>query len=437
MNWQPSAGYREGLPLLITIAKGPHQGSKLRMRLGGESAQEFQLNCPKGIPDQRKQVARACDELSKPGVGLTKEAVRTRLRQFLLKTWQIGQGLFDQNERLRLRHWLAEYESVICSVELEAPLERMIPMDLIPLAHLANDRTSYCKNLDQLSLIEMAEMVFSGRWPVSRRWQGILQPRGALLPNAWQDQIMRIAFIGDETPHKTRSIAQEMRRHFHRLEDSDNLRIEKHWPDPQPLELEVFMQKLAGHLTNPTQMPRGCQYPHSPASATHFFCHGQAANDDKAAGLQIGHKGATKAHFVSTKVLESALQAQASSNAGPQTGAQNRSLVFLNSCSGAEQSVDDHSSMVSVFANNAHPAVIGTETSIDIPTAHDVSAGFYEYLCQGVSAPEALFQTKRALLDESKATELRPSALIYCYYGLPNTCLPRRKLVIGALGRRS
>ena len=108
-------------------------------------------------------------------------------------------------------------------------------------------------------------------------------------------------------------------------------------------------------------------------------------------------------------------------SAGQEAG--QRSLIFLNACSVAEQSGIDHGSVVAVFAANRHPAIIGTETSLDVITAHRTTRLFYEHLLAGHGAAKALFLARRTLLDESDPFNLTPGALIYSCYGLPSACL--------------
>jgi len=423
-----------GQPIRIRIDS--EHGGRLVAHFSVEKFPELRIHLQtggKGLGSHRSMLAKAYNHLTATGhaehTTAPRQLARGQIRQLLRSAWELGRRLVSSDEAGRLQNWLRVALLVADRWEVEASMKDMIGLDLLPLGWLDDELPEFLYRNKDLTVSQLAGFLPGGAWPVSRRWLNYALAVGNRLPQSDPGEKVRVAFVGDDQCGNE-GVSQFMRKHHRSLKHHPQIKslaeVEAHWPHSIPVPSDQITANLARHLCDATRMPCGRHLPASPASTTHFFCHGDTKPDHDADqfALLLGHYNGRKHHRITMSSLREALHAARGVAAGSLPFQhQQRSLIFLNACSVAQQSAMDHGSVVGVFAENQHPSVIGTETSIDVVTANRTSLRFYEEFLSGCDASEALFRTKQALLDEKRPRLLSPAVLIYSCYGQPSTRL--------------
>lgn len=398
----------------------------------------------------RHQLAEAYDRIhGDKGSDRNLGTARGNLRAVLKRAHAVGLEFF-KNQASEMTTWLRAMHGLPLQWEIEAEPNSMFALDMLPLGWMSLTKEQfgqYLHNHPTLTTDELASMLPCWQWPVIRRLRTRAQPQRGLL---FRKGKARVAFVGDDALSVEHGgtvedgLSKTMRIALGELRTHPNLsaeyEIEDHWPDEEEVETQVLVSALATHLLNPGIMPRGCKHPDNPAVITHFFCHGKTtiemcADSSKAKvtrgqhfELHIGQMEKKKLHHrITASELEQEIQSRDSSNAAGSLP-KSRTLVFMNACATGLQARYDDAAIVSVFVNNGHPAVIGTEARVDTSTARKLSARFYECLLDAIPAHLALWQAQRGMTSES-AMNARPfpAALLYSCYGIPDCRLEPRK----------
>jgi hypothetical protein len=388
----------------------------------------------------RHELAQAYDDVhsSLPTEELI--IIRGRLRIALMEAHRIGRALFNTAADREQARAICELLRVVpMEMQIEGEANAMFALDMLPLGWLTLDELSFRRFLDerqQLRVEEVASMLPCWQWPVIRRWTNHRLPLPTLLPRSGRS---RVAYIGDDALGKRHGgtvndgLSEVMRDSHSRTKvhpDLTDYEFEHHWPDEPPMEKDEIIRGLARHLVNPCHMPRGCHHPDRPAVITHFFCHGDTTIEEPAdrAGrvaarrgaeftLSIGQRGKKDVHHeISGHELGREMELQRQSISAPQ---RQRTLILMSACAGALQDQRDNRAILSVFAENQHPVVIGTEATMDHQTAHELAIAFYCELRRGFAAHVALWRAQRLLAAESAGRSAMPAALLYSCYGIP------------------
>lgn len=147
------------------------------------------------------------------------------------------------------------------------------------------------------------------------------------------------------------------------------------------------------------------------ASIGYFLCHGQTDTVAGEAYLGLGPNPGEQCNWVYPTTVTS--WARSAATRMREKWSQNRPLLIINGCHTADLAPGDINNFVNAFATLGASGVIGTEVSVQLPTAMEVADGLIQKLMSGCTAGQALYEVRWELANKGNLL-----GLAYTLHGL-------------------
>jgi hypothetical protein len=281
-------------------------------------------------------------------------------------------------------------------LQVEAPLEALIPFELLPL-------------FDASPVHDIRDYVTMQR--VARRFAGFAMAVHRIMPYPIsQDSVLH----GDPVMHMKlfhHTQLEAASSEYHMLRGATNAVMPTGpWPDKE-LDEERFTEVLAGYLVDPCLGFDG-HHRKDPDQIHHFSCHCDTGWDSPwDYSIELAAPNGSS-HQITLRELTDAFSAQ---YASPRARV-SMPLVVLNACASSATEPDGAMSFPELFLiSNKNRGFLGTEARIPDDVAAAFAIRFYRELFRGRTVSQAVRGAKIELLNDFR----NPLGALYIYYGNP------------------
>lgn len=286
-----------------------------------------------------------------------------------------------------------------CLVEVNARIEDLVPMELIPLFGFEEP----CEISDLMSLGKAVTSFLGFSCIVRRIIRGDPLPSGEPLDNVPKlpIQLFRHAGLTD----KEEQFFQRQRA----LIDLDG-------PWPAHDVAEDFGEELVRNVLDPTKRFDN-KLRHPPDQISHFTCHCDT-NQDSTEDYTLKLAGTgwwPKEYTVRLRELRDKFSQYDYENRD-QSGRVKRPLVFLNACGSSDVDPAGMISFPELFLRYHHRGFVGTETKVPDSFAAEFSQSFYRNFLSQVSLGQAIYRARWDLLMRY----CNPLGILYSVYANPD-----------------
>lgn len=284
-----------------------------------------------------------------------------------------------------------------CLVDVIAPIEDLVPMELIPLFGFEDP-----PEITDLMSLGKAVTSFLGFSCIVRRIIKGVEVSSGHLDNVPKlpIQLFRHAGLTDKEEQ------------FFRQQDT-LVDLDGPWP-PRDISGD-FCEELARNILDPTKrfdnMTR-----RPPDQISHFTCHcdtNQVSTENYSLKL-AGTKLWPKEYTVRLKELRKSFSLF-DYQIGDQSGEIKRPLVFLNACGSSDVGPAGMISFPELFLLYHHRGFVGTETKVSDLFAAEFSKSFYRRFLSQVSLGQAIYRARWELLERYR----NPMGILYSVYADP------------------